>query len=209
MALRIEQIPVGMLQVNCYLVWHEENNELLIIDPGAEPDRLIEEINGNNLNPQAILLTHAHVDHIGAVPELSREYSIPVYVHPDDMPLYKSPENALPPWLAAVEDLPDAVSDPPKVIEFDYTVLPTPGHTRGGVSFYFAKARSLFTGDTLFQGSVGRTDLPGGNTKRLMTSIGNELLTLPPDVRIYPGHGNSSTIGHEKKSNPYLLSMNQ
>jgi glyoxylase-like metal-dependent hydrolase (beta-lactamase superfamily II) len=202
--LKFKVLPVGMLQVNCYLVWHEESRAGYVIDPGGEPERVVQAVRDSGMQAVAILLTHAHVDHISGVTGVAEALSIPVYVHEADREMYASPDNALLPWLPAAENLPVPVEEPPAVEGFEMRVIETPGHTPGGVCFYFPDSEALFSGDTLFQNSIGRTDLPGGSLPRLMESIEKELATLPPQTKVYPGHGPSTTIAAEAAGNPYL-----
>ena len=195
-------IPVGALAVNCYLIFQEKSKLLLIVDPGDDADLIISAAKSFAYEKAAILLTHAHVDHIGAVPEINKALNCEfVYLASGDAELYKSPENHILPYLPPVADLPKttAVWDVPGV-----KLLLTPGHSKGGSCFYFADEKFVISGDTLFAGSVGRTDLPGGSFAELEKSIRKELLTLPDDTVVYPGHGPRTTIGEEKRSNPYL-----
>lgn len=195
-------IPVGALAVNCYLIFLEKNKQLLIVDPGDDADLIISAAKSFAYEKAAILLTHAHVDHIGAVPEINKALNCEfVYLAAGDTELYNSPENHILPYLPPVADLPKttAVWDVPGV-----KLLLTPGHSKGGSCFYFAEEKFVISGDTLFAGSVGRTDLPGGSFAELEKSIRKELLTLPDDTVVYPGHGPRTTIGEEKRSNPYL-----
>ena len=195
-------IPVGALAVNCYLIFLEKSKQLLIVDPGDDADLIISAAKSFAYEKAAILLTHAHVDHIGAVPEINKALNCEfVYLAAGDAELYNSPENHILPYLPPVADLPKttAVWDVPGV-----KLLFTPGHSKGGSCFYFAEEKFVISGDTLFAGSVGRTDLPGGSFAELEKSIRKELLTLPDDTVVYPGHGPRTTIGEEKRSNPYL-----
>ena len=197
-------LQVGMLAVNCYLLRESGGSSTLIIDPGEEPELILQTLREHSLQPMAILLTHAHVDHIRAVPALAAECGVPVFVHPDDRELYLSPANALPPWLPAAEEPPEPAAWPPSLAEFAFDIIHTPGHTRGGVCYYFAESGILFSGDTLFQGSIGRTDLPGGNLDCLLDSIRSKLMCLPAETVAYPGHGDATTIGGERAANPYV-----
>lgn len=204
MSLCVETLEVGMLAVNCHLVWCENGRDALVIDPGDDAADIAAAVAERDLEPIGILLTHAHVDHIRGVPDLVRRFGIPAYVHPADRPLYDSPENALPPWVPAAEGLPVPAGEPPTLAGKPFSVLDTPGHTPGGVCYLFPEDGIVFAGDTLFQGSVGRTDLPGGNAERLLQSIREQLLTLPAATRVYPGHGPPTTIGSEQRSNPFF-----
>ena len=201
---QILTLAIGLLEANCYLVWNEDTQDLLIIDPGDEPDRIVQAVMARGLQPRAILLTHAHVDHIRAVPDLVRRWSIPAWVAPADRPMYHSPKNALPPWVPAASNLPEPQEVPTDLPGLAFRVLPTPGHSPGGVCYYFPTADIVFTGDALFPGSIGRTDLPGSDSATLLASIRQQLLVLPPATVIYPGHGAASTIAEEAANNPYL-----
>ncbi len=194
-----------MLDVNCYLVWDETAKEALILDPGDDADRIERELRTQGLTPKGILLTHGHVDHIRGVPGLARALGLPVWLHTAELPLYTSPQNALLPWLPAAEGLPEPARALPQAAGLTYRMLETPGHTPGGVSYYFADSATVFTGDTLFAGAIGRTDLPGGDTGVLLRSIRAELLVLPPSTVVYPGHGPETTIGDEAAENPFLI----
>ena len=198
-------LPVGPLQVNSYVLWNS-NHDGLIVDPGAEPDKILACVRQHGVRPTAILLTHGHVDHIGAVPHIAAAFDIPVILHRADHPLYGSPSNALPPWLPPVEGLPQAVATEENRIDgaWALSILPTPGHTPGSVSYYFPGDACAFSGDALFSGSIGRTDLPGGDHEQLRSSLLRELMALPPQTRVYPGHGPRTTIGEEAASNPFL-----
>ncbi|MBE6369540.1 MAG: MBL fold metallo-hydrolase [Lentisphaerae bacterium] len=195
-------IPVGALAVNCYLVYEEKEKLLLIIDPGDDADLIISAAADYPFEQCAILLTHAHVDHIGAVPEVkSRLNAVSVFLDSGDKELYHSPDNHILPYLPPVDGL------PPTTAEWNYSsvkLLHTPGHSPGGSCFYFPERNILISGDTLFAGSVGRTDLPGGSFAELEKSIRQKLLTLPDNTVVYPGHGPRTTIALEKTSNPYL-----
>jgi glyoxylase-like metal-dependent hydrolase (beta-lactamase superfamily II) len=193
---------VGMLGVNCYLVPVESSSKLYIIDPGGDADEIIAAAGKYDYDEAVILLTHAHVDHIGAVCETAAALNVKkVYVHKNDESLYKSPNNHLLPYLPAAENLPAVTQNIPGD---DFEILETPGHTQGGVCFYFKHIPAVFVGDTIFSNSIGRTDLPGGDHAQLINSINSKLMTLPEDLKLYPGHGPATTVGREKKSNPYF-----
>ena len=195
-------IPVGFIDVNCYLVPSETDRCLYIIDPGAEPAKILKEIDREKFLDFRILLTHGHVDHIGAVPDLMKELPVSkLYIHKDDLPLYKSPNNCLLPWIPLVKDLPEPSNE---INDCEFRIIHTPGHTRGAVCFLFERLNALFSGDTIFNCSVGRTDLPGGSQESLMKSIRERILTLPDNMEIFPGHGESTTVGFEKENNPYI-----
>ena len=195
-------IPVGPLAVNCYMIFDEKSKKLLVIDPGDDADLIISAAESYPYESAAILLTHAHVDHIGALPEVKKALNAEfVYLGQGDEELYRSPDNHILPYLPPVANLPATTA------ELDLpglTLLLTPGHSAGGSCFYFPEQKLVISGDTLFAGSVGRTDLPGGSFAVLEKSIREKLLTLPEDTFVYPGHGPRTTIGNEKRSNPYL-----
>ncbi len=193
---------VGMIETNCYLVQIDESRKLYIIDPGAEPDMIIKAASRLSFDEAVILLTHAHVDHIGAVSGVAAALNVKtVYLHPNDLRLYNSPDNHLMPFIPRAKDLPVPAH---AIAETDFTILETPGHTLGGVCFYFKQLPALFAGDTLFSGSIGRTDLPGGNMEAILNSIRNKILVLPDSLKIYCGHGPATTAGSERVNNPYL-----
>ena len=201
--MQVKPLTVGPLQENCYLVWQASGNGL-IIDPGDDAQQIKDAINQNAIEPQAILLTHGHVDHIRAIPEVAATYNLEVFLPREDHTLYLSPKNEVLPFVTAAQNLPEPVTSPIQIPDLDYQVLATPGHTKGGCSFYFKTEGVVFTGDTLFRGSIGRTDLPGADHATLLESIRQKLLTLPPDTTVYPGHGPSTTIATERSSNPLL-----
>ena len=198
--LKIETIIVGSLEVNCYIVYDSDTKEALIIDPGDEADSIIEAVKALDVSPKAILLTHAHVDHIRGVGAVAAAFSLPVWIHESDRPYYKSPDNAILPWLPAAENLPKPVDTPPQLSNHPFEIIATPGHTPGGVCYYFKEEKQLFSGDTLFRGTYGRTDFPGGSAPTLFNSIRTKLFTLPDDVKVWPGHEESTTIGEEKQT---------
>ena len=203
-APEIISFPVGLLDVNCYLVYPKQDGVLYIIDPGGNPEKILKQVERFNASSYQVMLTHAHVDHISALGELNKALNFgKVYLHPDDKPLYLSPANALLPIMPAAADLPETAWPPPE--NGDFKAIETPGHTFGGTCYYFPELNGVFTGDTLFAGSVGRTDLPGsGEHEDLIGSIRNNLFTLPDETRIFPGHGEESTIQIEKQFNQFL-----
>ena len=200
----IKTFPVGSIATNCSLVFFEDEKVLLVIDPGADAAEIIAASKSFPFESARILLTHAHIDHISAAGKAAKALNIAkVELAPGDHDMYTSKDNALPPYFPAADDLPE-VSGFEKIS--NCTVIDLPGHTRGGSGFLFddGKEKFLIVGDTLFAGSIGRTDLPGGDYAQLMKSITEKLLILPDDLIVYPGHGGETTIGFEKKHNPYL-----
>jgi hydroxyacylglutathione hydrolase len=204
----VKTIAVGALATNCYIVGCEKTKQAAVIDPGDEADRILDAVREAGLKVTHVLLTHAHFDHIGAADEVVRASGAPLALHPDDFPLLQAGGGALffdfqpPPIPGTVVSL--AAGQEIGVGELTLRVLHTPGHTRGHVTFYAPAEGALFDGDVLFAGGIGRTDLPGGSFEVLLRSIGEQLMTLPDDTVVYPGHGPATTIGHERRSNPWL-----
>jgi hydroxyacylglutathione hydrolase len=200
-------VVVGPLETNCYLVYCETTLECAVIDPGAEAERIIPAVVESGLKPVVILNTHGHIDHIGANRDLKDRFQIPLRIHSLDAPLLeKAQQFELSFFLGAKESPPPdgSLQDGETIVigRSGLEVIHTPGHTRGSVSFHGGNI--LFSGDTLFNGGVGRTDLPGGSARDLEVSIRERLLRLPPDTVVLPGHGPWTTIGEEKESNPFL-----
>ena len=195
-------IQVGGFEVNCSIL--SENGKAWIVDPGQEADRIIDLLAKKGLEPAAILLTHGHFDHISGIPGLLEKFSdLPVYVHEKDMQMFGHPLNQLPPEYPSFAKPRNLVSlDKLEVLD-GLEVLETPGHTPGGVCYHFPKDKLLLSGDTLFAGSVGRTDLPGGDMATLMDSL-KKLTALPDDTLVIPGHGMHTRIALEKSGNPFL-----
>ena len=202
--MKFRTLVVGPIGTNCHLVFDERLGRLFVIDPGADAERILRAAGEFTADSARILLTHAHVDHIGAVGEVARALGVDkVMLDPADRELYHSPLNSIPPILFHPDDLPETMD-----FETDgaFEVLHVPGHSPGGSAFLFedGEEKLLFCGDSLFAGSVGRTDLPGGDYGELISAIKSELLTLPPETRVFPGHGDFTTVGDEKRENPYL-----
>jgi glyoxylase-like metal-dependent hydrolase (beta-lactamase superfamily II) len=192
-------ITTGSFEVNCSIL--SENDRAWIVDPGGEAERIIALLGKKGLEPAGILLTHAHFDHIGAVNALQAAFTdLKITVHRNDLPVITHPMNCMPP------DYPP-VTMPKNIVETTDApgceIIETPGHTPGGVCYYFPAEKLLLAGDTLFAGSVGRTDLPGGDMATLMRSL-KKLTDLPGDTLVIPGHGMHTTISAEKASNPFL-----
>lgn len=208
--MQIQTLSLGPLGTNCYIVSKE--NKCLIIDPGGDAHIIMGYMSENNLNPQAILLTHAHFDHIGAVDSLRKKYSLDVYLHENEKHWLKdSTHNRSTLFLG--EEGAIITADPEHILieekltidNFSMGVLHTPGHSPGSVTFVFPDDKFIVSGDVLFQQGIGRTDLPEGSIEQLAKSIVTKLYTLPDEFTVYPGHGPHTTIGAEKKSNPFTL----
>lgn len=206
--MKIKKMIVGPVQTNCYLVYEETSRQAVLIDPADDAERILREMNERALTPCAILLTHGHFDHIQAVDALKKKYDIPVYIHEEDMDMAPDPvKNASAGFGMNGVAHPDAVvrdGDVLKLAGFTISVIYTPGHTKGGVCYYFEEEQVLFSGDTLFAQSIGRTDLPTGSYSQLIRSIKEKLLVLPDEVHVFPGHMEETTIAYEKQYNPYV-----
>jgi hydroxyacylglutathione hydrolase len=205
--MKIETITVGAFEVNCYIL-HGTGNRVLIADPGDEAERILDILAAQNLSVSAYLLTHGHADHLSALAPLVQRFPAPVCMHPSDAAWAFSARNQIPPFYTVPQAPSASIRDLRNGSTWDdaglqYTVLETPGHTPGGVCFYFSPSRTLITGDTLFAGSVGRTDLPGGDAAMLQISLAR-LKVFTDEVRVYPGHGPATTIGQEKKTNVFM-----
>lgn len=192
---------------NCYILGDEKTGKAAVIDPGDEPERIVEKLNRKRLNCEYILLTHAHVDHVSGIKGVVEATGAKVLIHKGDAFMLKSaPVQALafgmkpfmPPKIEKyIED-----GDIIEIGNLKVKVLHTPGHSSGGVCFLVENC--IFVGDTIFQGSIGRTDLPGGDYNELIASVEAKIFTLPDDTVIYPGHGPETTVGYEKKYNPFF-----
>lgn len=192
-------IQVGGYGVNCSIL--SQGSKAWIVDPGHEGERIIALLAQNSLEPMGILLTHAHFDHITGTAALQKEFpSLPVYVGTPDAVMFGHPFNQLPGEYPSI-GTPANIHDANELTICE--VIKTPGHTPGGVCYYFPEDKLLLSGDTLFAGSVGRTDFPGGSMAELLNSL-RKLMELPDDTLVIPGHGDFTTIGAERRSNPYI-----
>ena len=205
--MHIKTIPVGPYEVNCYVV-SATGPEAVVIDPGADADAILKYLQTNRLTPEVYLLTHGHADHVSALGQLLAAYAVPVLMHADDERWAFTPRNQIPPYYPALTSIPATLRtitdcEIISTAGLQFKVIATPGHTPGGVCYFAREDQILFSGDTLFQGTVGRTDLPGGNGKVLAQSL-KKLAQLPPDTRVLPGHGEATTIGAEQRNNIFF-----
>lgn len=207
--LTIQRHPVGPYQANAWLAWDEARGEAFLVDAGAEADRLLGELESNDLALVAVLQTHAHADHIAALAEVVAATGASVYLHPDAEPMLHSAEANLStfagtPVTAPVPYTPVADGDRLTLLGREILVYHTPGHADGSVCFHLPAEGVVFTGDALFQGSIGRTDFPGGSLETLLDGIRRKLLVLPDETRVLAGHMGATTIGRERRTNPFL-----
>lgn len=202
----LKKLEVGSFAANCYIIGDEISKEALVIDPGAEADIILKSLQSLGLTVKTLLLTHAHVDHIGALAELKDATGAEIAIHEDEaISLQQEPFRLLVMPSSRPAPAPDRLlkdKDTITVGRMTFQVIHTPGHTRGGISLL--GDGFVFTGDTLFNFSIGRTDFPGGNYNQELNSIRNSLLTLPDNTVVFPGHGPDSTIGTEREGNPFL-----
>jgi glyoxylase-like metal-dependent hydrolase (beta-lactamase superfamily II) len=204
-----EVLPVGMLGCNCSVMGDESTHEAIVVDPGDDVSEIIAILDRHKLKATMIVITHAHIDHIGGAEKLRAHTGAPVYMHEADKML--SDQLAVQAAWLGMETPKDPGIDKPAregdVIRaggIEAHVLHTPGHTPGSISVYLPLEKKLIAGDTLFQRSIGRTDLPGGDTGQIGRSIRGKLYTLPEDTIVFPGHGETTTIGEEKRENPFV-----
>jgi hydroxyacylglutathione hydrolase len=204
-----EILPVGMLQCNCSIFGDEQTREAIVIDPGDDVSQILELLAKHGLRVKAIVITHAHIDHIGGAQELKRITQAPVYMNLNDAGLQAMMATQAA-WLGV--PTPESVEiDAPlndgatlQLGQTEFHVLHTPGHTQGSISLWIPSEQKLVAGDTLFAGSIGRTDLPGGDGRQILRSIHQKLLPLPEETTVIPGHGGITTIGQEKEFNFFL-----
>src|ERR1051325_325525 len=204
-----EILPVGMLQCNCSIFGDEQSREAIVIDPGDNIDDILAVLRKHGLTVKAIVITHAHIDHIGGAAKLKAATGAPVHMNQNDQVLYDRMDvqagwlGMATPEITAI-DTAARDGDTLALGGATFHVLHTPGHTQGSISVWIPAENKLVAGDTLFRDSIGRTDLPGGNTRQILRSIHTRLLTLPEETVVIPGHGDNTTIGREKERNPFL-----
>ena len=207
--MKIYHAQVGMLQTNCYFAVNEELKEGVIFDPGGDPDTIAHMVEQADAKVVAICLTHGRSDHIGALAEVRKATGAPVYIGEADADCLLHPNSNLSFFVGHdVKNEPaDHLVQDGEVLNLagmEFKCFATPGHTKGGICYYLEAGKVVFAGDTIFCESIGRTDLPGGSYKDILTSIKTKLLTLPDDVTLLPGHGPQTNVGWEKRRNPFL-----
>lgn len=206
--MKIDSLILGMICTNCYIVSDEATKEAIVIDPADQADKIIDYLEAHGLSLKAILLTHGHFDHISGVKGLKRRFPVSVYANKEEEALLENPQwNGSFQLIKPVTVVADEWMEEEKELVFgslSCRVIETPGHTRGCVCYYFEKEQVLFSGDTLFLESVGRCDMATGNEQKIMESIQNKLMCLPDNIIVYPGHGDKTSIGYERKNNPFL-----
>lgn len=206
--MRVEKFVTGIISTNCYLAVNEESNHAVIIDPAACPPSLLRYLAEEEIVLDAVLLTHAHFDHIMGIDGILEKYQVPVYVHENDLEMLEDPQwNQSSVYTAGYTYSGAETVRDGQVLSLAgmcFQVIHTPGHTPGGCCYYVEDADVLFSGDTLFQASVGRTDFPGSSMSALIRGIREKLMVLPDNTLVYPGHMGETTIGYEKQNNPFL-----
>ncbi len=205
--MEMYRIPAGIYQANCYIVMEKETSKAIVIDPGGDFDNIKNLIENKNLKVDYILLTHAHADHIGAVYELKNYTKAKVLVHEEDYEMLRNSKinhsDLIGDKTIEIDaDVKLKDNDEISIGKIKFKIIHTPGHSKGSICIKFGKV--IFTGDTLFEGSIGRTDLEGGSFEEIIKSIKEKIITLPNDTVVYPGHGPSTTVENEKANNPFL-----
>jgi hydroxyacylglutathione hydrolase len=208
-----ESFPVGPLACNCTILGDEETREAIVIDPGDDVSRIHKRLTEQGLELKQILVTHGHIDHVGGALKLKRLTGAPIYLNENDLPQLEMMDTQAE-WVGVA---PPETAPPDEGLKdgqlvglehYPAQVLYTPGHTQGSICLHFVPLKLLVAGDTLFAGSIGRTDLPGGNFDQIISSLRSRLLTLPDETKVLPGHGPATTIGEERVSNPFLQARN-
>ena len=202
----IKRLAVGPLETNAYIVGDEETKKAIIVDPGDEPDRILDEVKSHDLQVESVICTHAHFDHIGAAGDIKKETGAKILLHKSDLEAYGLAKDQAAFWGYSIDDLtgPDDFideGDEVSVGNLCFKVMHTPGHSRGGICLHGEGV--IIAGDTIFQGSVGRTDFPGGSIEELKTSF-RRIIELPEQTKIYSGHGPETTVGNERKYNFFV-----
>ncbi len=207
-----EILPVGMLQCNCSIFGDEVTREAIVIDPGDQIDDILTVLARHHLTVKAIVITHAHIDHIGGAAKLKAATGAPVYMNAKDQELYDGLDMQAA-WLGVKPPVRTDIDSPARdgdsltLGDAAFHILHTPGHTQGSISLWIPAENKLIAGDTLFRDSIGRTDLPGGDGRQILHSIRAKLLMLPETAVVIPGHGSNTTIGREKARNPFLQGL--
>lgn len=204
-----ETFAVGLLRCNCSILGDEVTREAVVIDPGDNVPEILARLARHRLTVRQIIITHAHIDHVGGAAELKKLTGAPVLMHAEDLELLQSMALQAS-WLGvpapevSTPDIDAVDGSQAGLPKLPAEILHTPGHTQGSICLLFAEQKLLLAGDTLFAGSIGRTDLPGGDPRKILRSLRDRLLVLPNDVHVVPGHGHETTIGTERETNPFL-----
>lgn len=207
-----EILPVGVLQCNCSIFGDEDTHEAIVVDPGAEIDRIVAVLKIHQLTVTAIVITHGHIDHVAGAEKLRRLTGAPVYLNEQDREQLAALDSQAE-WLGIERpetpdiDVPAVEGSTLKLGASEFQIMETPGHTRGSICLFMPQEGKLIAGDTLFRNSIGRTDLPGGDSRAILKSIKTRLLDLPEETIVIPGHGAITSIGTEKERNPFLRGL--
>jgi hydroxyacylglutathione hydrolase len=205
-----EILPVGPLQCNCSIIGDESTHEAMVIDPGDNIDQVLALIRKHNLQVKQIVITHAHIDHVGGAMKLRAATGAPILLNQNDYALLKMLDVQAT-WIGVANpgkvEIDRSITTGETVTAGQHTaqILHTPGHTEGSICLYFQAEKKLIAGDTLFAGSIGRTDLPGGSTQKIMRSLHDTVMSLPDETVVIPGHGHQTTIGEERETNPFMV----